>query len=83
MAHMPCHTPVLLQGCGFQGLTWICLMPITQKGSSQSFCPPSYDLTSNFSSSELTLPCQPLPCRHPGRNGPGPISGLPANVSTS
>lgn len=34
------------------------------------FCPPSDELTPSFSSSELTLPCQPLPSRHPGRNGP-------------
>lgn len=57
------EAPILPLGCGFQGLTWICLTRITQKGIlfNHSFCPPRYELTPSFSSSELMLPCQPLP----------------------
>lgn len=72
-------TPVLLLGCGFQGLAWICLTCVAWASIlfRRSFCPPSYELTPSFSSSELMLPCQPLPSRHPGRNGPALISVLP------
>ena len=57
------QSPVLLLGLGLQGLAQICLTCFTRKGIlfCRSLCPPSHELTPSFSSSELMLPCQPLP----------------------
>lgn len=85
MAHTPCQTPepVLLLECGFQELTWICLTPITQKGSSWSFFLSS-QLPVDFKFQQLrahvAMPTPPLQASR--QKWAGPISGLPGDVTT-